>query len=87
MEETLRKSLLEMVFTEMVNVSKMSYIGGLISIEAVIKTLQNVVAISDFYKIYRDRLVEVGVRLLTHLEPEFKLASTGSINAEELAMR
>lgn len=87
MESTLRKTLLELIFREMVNVSKQQYIGGLIALNAVIKTLQNVVAIGEFYKDYRDRLTELGIRLLTSLEGEFKQASQGNFDANDLSLR
>lgn len=87
METTLRKTLLEMAFNDMVNVSKANYIGGLICIYSVVKTLQNVVAIGDFYKDYKERLLELGIRLLTLFEPEFSHSLSGNANFEELALR
>lgn len=87
MEAVLRKTLLEMIFKDMVNVPKANYIGGLICIHSVVKTLQNVVAIGDFYKEYRESLLELGVRLVTSIEPEFKQAMAGNLNHEELALR
>lgn len=87
MESILRKTVLELIFKQMINVSKKQYIGGLISLNAVVKTLQNVVTIGEFYKDYRDRLTELGIRLFTSLEGEFKLASQGTFDKDDLLLR
>ena len=87
METTLRKSLLELIFKELVNVSKQSFIGGLICIHAVIKTLQNVISIGEFYKEYRERLTELGIRLFTSLEGEFGMAVRGNFDVQDLTLR
>lgn len=71
----------------MVNVSKQQYIGGLIALNAVIRTLQNVVSIGEFYKDYKERLTEIGVRLYTNLEVEFNLAAQGKFDPKELSLR
>jgi hypothetical protein len=87
MESTLRKTVLDLIFREMVNVSKQQYIGGLFGLYGVVKTLQNVVSIGEFYKEYRDKLTELGIRLLTSLEGEFALALSGNYDPEDLTLR
>jgi hypothetical protein len=87
METTLRKSLLESIFGEMVNVSKVQYVGGLIALHAVVRTLQNVVSIGEFYKDYRERITELGIRLFTSLEGEFSQAINGKFDPNDLVSR
>jgi hypothetical protein len=66
----------------MTGVRKSQYISGLICLNAVVKTLQNVISIGEFYKDYRVQIGELGVRVLTFLEPEFSAANTNPNFAE-----
>lgn len=71
----------------MANVSKQCYIGGLICVEAVSRTLQNVVSLADFFKHYNFPLSELGVRLLTNLEIEYNSETNPTPDYNELILR
>ena len=73
--------------SDMVNNKKDAFIGGLIILEACIRTLQNIVSCGDFYKKYRDNLIELGVRLLNSLEPEFNMKLNTNPDYHELYLR
>ena len=75
------------MFDKVVNVSKKCYIGGLICIEAVTRTLQNVVSLADFFKQNQHSLSELGVRLLTNLEIEYNSESNPDPDYNELVLR
>lgn len=87
-ESTLRNQLVNKVFEKISGVSKRAYIGGLICIEAVTRTLQNVISVGEFYRMYSPQLSELGVRLFNSLEPEFRARTElSSADYTELYLR
>lgn len=71
----------------MVNVSKEKFIAGLICLEATIKTLQGIIYSGNFFRDYRDRLAELGVRFLNSLLPEFNFANNSNPDFQAILQR
>lgn len=79
--------MIHKIFDDMLNVSKEKFISGLICLEACIKTLQSIIYTGNFYRDYRERLAELGVRFLHSLLPEFDFANNSNPDFQAILQR